>query len=65
VTRKVREAKLTARAATELSGRTGSEVHLIFVLPTLERMYRSHFYSPDMEERLLERARVSVRAAVR
>lgn len=59
------EAKLAARAATELSGRTGSEVHLIFVLPTPERMYGPHFYSPDMEERLLERARASFRAAVR
>jgi nucleotide-binding universal stress UspA family protein len=55
------EAKLAARAATELSESTGSEVHPIFVLPTPDHMYGPHFYSTDIEERLLERARTEAR----
>ena len=55
------EAKLAARAATELSERTGSEVHLVSVLPTRERMYGPHFYSAEMEESLLEQARSEAR----
>src|SRR5215218_2244053 len=55
------EAKLAARAAAELSGGTGSEIHLVFVLPTPARMYGHHFYSADMEKQLLERARMEAR----
>jgi nucleotide-binding universal stress UspA family protein len=35
----------------------GSQVHLIYVMPTPARMYGPHFYSADMERQLLERAR--------
>jgi len=55
------EAKLAARVAAELSGGTGSEIHLVFVLPTPARMYGHHFYSADMEKQLLERARTEAR----
>ncbi|HET7271127.1 MAG TPA: universal stress protein [Rubrobacter sp.] len=55
------EAKLATKAATELSEGTSSEVHLIYVLPTPERMYGPHFYSPDIERQLLERVRAEAR----
>lgn len=55
------EAKLAALAATELSEGTGSDVHLIYVLPTPDRMYGPHFYSTDMEKQLLERVRAEAR----
>jgi nucleotide-binding universal stress UspA family protein len=55
------EAELAARAAAELSGGTGSEIHLVVVLPTPARMYGPHFYSADMEKQFLERARAEAR----
>ena len=55
------EATLAAQAATEFSEGTGSDVHLIYVLPTPERMYGPHFYSPDIERQVLERVRAEAR----
>lgn len=55
------EAKLATWAAAELSVGTGSEIHLVLVLPTPTRMYGHHFYSADMEIQLLERARAEAR----
>ncbi len=56
------EAKLAAQAAAELSAGTGSEVHVLYVLPSPERLYGRHFYSEDIEESVLERARTEARA---
>jgi nucleotide-binding universal stress UspA family protein len=56
------EAKQATKAAAELSGGTGSEVHLVSVLPEPESMYGPHFYSTDVEERLLERVDAESRA---
>jgi nucleotide-binding universal stress UspA family protein len=48
--------------AAELSGGTGSEVHLVSVLPEPASMYGPHFYSTDIEARLLERVEAEYRA---
>ena len=50
-------AKLAARAAAEISAAGGSEVHVIYVLPTAERLYGFHRYSDEVKESLLEQAR--------
>lgn len=55
------EAKLAARAAAEISAAGDSEVHLIYVLPTAERLYGVHRYSDEVKESLLEHARTEAR----
>lgn len=55
------EAKTAAQAAAELSAGTGSEVHLIYVMPSEERLYGPHFYSRETRESLLERAKAEAR----
>ena len=49
------ESRLARGAASELSAATGAEVHVAHVLPSPERMYGPHFYSPDVKSGLLER----------
>ena len=56
------EAKQATKAAAELSGGTGSEVHLMSVLPAPASMYGPHFYSADIKARLLERVDAESRA---
>ena len=56
------QADLAARAAAELSGATGSEVHVVAVLPTTAEMFGPHFYSAEIRESLLERARGDARS---
>jgi nucleotide-binding universal stress UspA family protein len=55
------EAKMAARAAAKLSAGTGSEVHVIYVLPSPERLYSHHSYSEEMKESLLEQVRTEAR----
>jgi len=56
------QAKMATRAVAELSAGTGSEVHVIYVQPSPERLYGRHFYSEGIKESLLEQARTEARA---
>jgi nucleotide-binding universal stress UspA family protein len=47
------EAKLASQAATELSRETGSDVHLVYVLPTPAQLIGHHLYSDEMRESLI------------
>ena len=51
------EAALAAEAATELSQKTDSEVHVTFVLPAPEELVGRHWYAPEVRESVLEQAR--------
>jgi nucleotide-binding universal stress UspA family protein len=50
------EAKMATQAAVELSRETGSEVHLIYVLPTPAQLIGHHYYSEDIRESLIGNA---------
>jgi len=47
------EAKRATQAATELSRDTGSEVHLVYVLPTPAQLIGHHLYSDEVRESLI------------
>ena len=47
------EAKRATEAATELSRETGSEVHLVYVLPTPAQLTGHHLYSDEVRESLI------------
>ncbi len=47
------EAKMATQAATELSRETGSEVHVIYVLPTPAQLIGHHLYSDEVRESLI------------
>ncbi len=47
------ESKLATQAATELSRETGSEVHLVYVLPTPAQLIGHHLYSDEIRESLI------------
>src|SRR3712207_3923627 len=47
------EASLATQAATELSKETGSEVHLVYVLPTPAQLIGHHLYSDEIRESLI------------
>jgi nucleotide-binding universal stress UspA family protein len=47
------EGKLATQAATELSKETGSEVHVIYVLPSPAQLIGHHLYSDDVRESLI------------
>jgi nucleotide-binding universal stress UspA family protein len=47
------EAKQATQAATELSRETGSEVHLVYVLPTPAQLIGHHLYSDEIRESLI------------
>lgn len=57
-----KEAKMAALAAAELSAGTGSEVHVIYVLPSPNQLYGPHHFSEEIKESLLEQARIEARA---
>lgn len=50
------EARLATQAATELSGTTGSEVQVVYVLPSAGELIGPHSYPADRRESLLEGA---------
>jgi nucleotide-binding universal stress UspA family protein len=56
------EAKLATQAATELSNETGSELHVVYVLPTPAEMMGHHFYSAEIRERLIGESEGEARA---
>ena len=47
------EAKLATQAATELSRETGSEMHVVYVLPTPAQLIGHHTYSAEIRESLI------------
>jgi nucleotide-binding universal stress UspA family protein len=47
------EAKLATEAATELSRETGSQVHLVYVLPTPAQLIGHHLYTDEVRESLI------------
>jgi nucleotide-binding universal stress UspA family protein len=47
------ESALATQAATELSRETGSEVHLVYVLPTPAQLIGHHLYSDEIRETLI------------
>src|SRR3712207_2664300 len=44
---------MAAQAATELSRETGSEVHVIYALPTPAQLIGHHLYSDEIRESLI------------
>ncbi len=47
------EAKMATQAATELSRDTGSEVHLVYVLPAPAQLIGHHLYSDEVRDSLI------------
>lgn len=47
------EGKLATQAATELSKETGSEMHVVYVLPTPAQLTGHHLYSDEIRETLI------------
>jgi len=47
------EGKLATQAATELSRDTGSEVHVVYVLPSPAQLIGHHLYPDDVRESLI------------
>ena len=47
------EAKRATEAATELSKETGSEVHVVYVLPTPAQLIGHHLYSDEVRESVI------------
>jgi nucleotide-binding universal stress UspA family protein len=47
------ESDLAAQAATELSRETGSQVHLVYVLPTPAQLIGHHLYTDEVRESLI------------
>jgi nucleotide-binding universal stress UspA family protein len=47
------EAKQATQAATELSRETGSEVHLVYVLPTPAQLIGHHLYPDETRESVI------------
>lgn len=50
------EAKLATEAATELSRDTGSELHVVYVLPTPEQLIGHHLYPRETRETVIAEA---------
>ena len=47
------EGKMATQAATELSRATGSEVHVVYVLPSPAQLIGHHLYSDEIRESLV------------
>ena len=47
------EGKLAAQAATELSKNSGSEVHVVYVLPAAAQLIGHHLYSEEIRESVI------------
>ncbi len=50
------ESKLATQAATELSRDTGSEMHVVYVLPTPAQLIGYHNYSAEVKDSLIGQA---------
>lgn len=55
------EAASATETAVELSKGTGSEVHLVYVLPAPAQLIGHHLYSNEMRESVIERAEAEAR----
>jgi nucleotide-binding universal stress UspA family protein len=56
------EARLATQAATELSKATGSDLHVVYVLPSAGELIGPHSYPADRRKSLLEGAERDARA---
>jgi len=56
------EARLAAQAAAELSKETGSEVHVVYVLPSPTELRGHHLYSEEVMRSVLEQAESEARS---
>jgi nucleotide-binding universal stress UspA family protein len=56
------EARQAARAAAELSKDTGSEVHIVYVLPSPRELRGHHIYSREVMSSVLEQAEGEARS---
>jgi nucleotide-binding universal stress UspA family protein len=56
------EARQAAQAAAELSKDTGSEVHVIYVLPSPRELRGHHLYSQEVMQSILEQAEGEARS---
>jgi len=50
-----REAALAAHTAAQIADETGSELHLLYVLPRSVPLHPGHFVGPEVEEHWLQR----------
>jgi nucleotide-binding universal stress UspA family protein len=57
-----KEARLAAEAAAELSRDTGSEVHIVYVLPSPRELRGHHLYSREVMGSVLEQAEGEARS---
>jgi nucleotide-binding universal stress UspA family protein len=57
-----KEARLAAQAAAELSKDTGSEVHIVYVLPSPRELRGHHLYSREVMSSVLEQAEGEARS---
>ena len=57
-----KEARLAAQAAAELSKDTGSEVHVVYVLPSPTELRGHHLYSEEVMRSVLEQAEGEARS---
>jgi nucleotide-binding universal stress UspA family protein len=57
-----KEARLAAQAAAELSKDTGSEVHIVYVLPSPRELRGHHLYSREVMSSVLEQAEGDARS---
>jgi nucleotide-binding universal stress UspA family protein len=57
-----KEARLAAEAAAELSKDTGSEVHIVYVLPSPRELRGHHLYSREVMRSVLEKAEGDARS---
>ena len=57
-----KEARLAAEAAAELSKDTGSEVHIVYVLPSPRELRAHHVYSREVMRSVLEQAEGEARS---
>jgi nucleotide-binding universal stress UspA family protein len=56
------QARVAAEAALEISSATDPGLHVVFVMPTEERLYGHHFYSEDVKRAIRERAEGDIEA---
>ena len=57
-----KEARQAAQAAAELSKDTGSEVHIVYVLPSPSELRGHHLYSTEVMRSVLEQAEGEARS---
>jgi nucleotide-binding universal stress UspA family protein len=58
-----KEARQAADAAAELSKDTGSEVHIVYVLPSPRELRGHHLYSTEVMRSVLEQAEGEARSS--